>query len=77
MFIGKEDFMNLCFSLIVYLDKEECKSDIELYIYKEEVEGRFLGLILLNGREVINCYICNIIFGDVILGRGKIINFFC
>lgn len=52
--------MNLCFSLIVYLDKEECKSVIELYIYKEEVEGRFLGLILLNGKEVINCYVCNV-----------------
>lgn len=46
--IGKEDFMNLCPSLIVHLDKEECKSVIEPHIHKEEVEGRSLGSIPLN-----------------------------
>lgn len=75
--IGKEDFMNLCPSLIVHLDKEECKSDIEPHIHKEEVEGRPLGSIPLSGREAINCHTCNITFGDAILGRGKIINILC
>lgn len=58
--IGKEDFMNLCPSLIVHLDKEECKSDTEPHIHKEEVEGRPLGSIPLSGKEAINCHACNI-----------------
>lgn len=46
--IGKKDFMNLCPSLIVHLDKEECKSATEHDINGKEVESRPLGSIPLS-----------------------------
>lgn len=57
--IGKKDFMNLCPSLIVHLDKEECKSATEHDINGKEVESRPLGSIPLSGRETFNCQACN------------------
>lgn len=70
--IGKEDFMNLCPSLIVHLDKEECKSATEPHIHVEEVEARPLGSIPLSGRETFNYQACN--NGDAILDTGRIIS---
>lgn len=46
--IGKEDFMNLCPSLIVHLDKEECKSTTEVHIEGGTEEARSLGSIPLS-----------------------------
>lgn len=64
--------MNLCPSLIVHLDKEECKSATEPDIHGKEVESRPLGSIPLSGRDTFNCQACN--NDDVILDTRIIIS---